>query len=249
MAKRERWAFVGSLIVHLAIVFFVGSRLVSPARVVNRVEIDLQGMAASSTAPGLEAPVPSRAPSPPAAGALPARPTVALQMVSPSTVSLPPAQDLDADGSLAPPAAPALPGQSAVALTWPGDKDGTDGADGGGVENPDGGSGGGGSGRGGPDGSTLQGYFAAVRMRVDAAKRYPKIAEQRRIQGKVLVFFSLNVEGELLGEPELLQSSGYGLLDRAALQAVRRGAPYPKFPGKAEELPGVLQMEVTFVLH
>jgi protein TonB len=248
MSKRERWSLLGSLIVHLAIVFFVGSRLVSPARVVNRVEVDLQGATTAPGAPGFESPVPSRAPSPPAAGALPAPSKVARQMALPSTAPPAPVQAFEQDGSLAAPGAPALPGQTAVSMTRPG-------GGGGGEGTVDGGGGGGGSGvdrgggGGGRGGSVLEGYLAAVRMRVDAAKRYPKIALQRRIQGRALVSFSLSAAGELLGEPKLARSSGYSQLDQAALKAVRRGAPYPKFPGKEEDLPAVLRLEVTFIMR
>ncbi len=253
MIQRERWSLLGSLIVHLAIVFFVGSRLVSPVWENNRVEVDLQGVAAPSAAPGapgLESAAPSRAPAPPAAGALPARSNVALQMVLPSTAAPAPVQAVEEDGSLAAPGMPALPGQTTVSMTWPGgggDGEGVTGGGGGGGSGV-GGGGGNGGGHGGQGGSVLQGYLAAVRMRVDAAKRYPKIAEQRRIQGRALVTFSLSAVGDLIGEPKLARSSGYSQLDRAALMAVRRGAPYPKFPGKAEDLPGALQVEVTFVL-
>lgn len=251
MIQRERWSLLGSLIVHLAIVFLVGSRLVSPARETNRVEVDLEGVAAPSAAPGapgLESPAPSQAPAPPAAGTLPAPSSVPLQMTLPSTAPPSPVQAVEQNGSLAAPGAPALPGQTAVSMTWPGGGGGGEGVAG------DGGGGGSGVGRGdggsgSRGGSVLQGYLAAVRRRVDAAKRYPKIALQRRIQGRALVTFSLSTAGELIGEPKLARSSGYSQLDRAALKAVRRGAPYPKFPGKEEDLPAALQVEVTFILH
>jgi protein TonB len=249
MIQRERLSLFGSLIVHLAIVFFIGSRLVSPARENNRVEVDLQGVAApiaAPGAPGVESPEPSRAPAPPSAAAPPARSNVPLQMALPATASPAPAQAVRKDGSLAAPGAPDLPGETTVPMTWSaggagGDGEGTNGGGGTGL--------GRGGGDGGQGGSALQGYFAAVRMRVDAAKRYPMIALQRRIQGRALVAFSLSAEGELIGEPKLTRSSGYSQLDQAALMAVRRGAPYPKFPGRAEDLPDTLRVEVTFVLH
>jgi protein TonB len=230
MIQRERLSLFGSLIVHLAIVFFIGSRLVSPARDSIRVEVDLEGAAAPDTSPGLEAPQPSQAPTPPSAATLPVHSTVALQMALPSPASVPPTQTMEPDGSLASPREAALPSQPAVALSRSG-------------------PGGGGRGRQGTgQGSPLQGYLAAVRMRVDAAKRYPIIAEQRRHQGRALVAFSLSAAGELRHQPEVVRSSGYDHLDRAALQAVRHGAPYPKFPGKPEDLPAALQVEVSFVL-
>jgi periplasmic protein TonB len=255
MIPRERWSLLGSLIVHLAIVFFVMSRLVSPARENGRVEVDLQGIAFPSAAPGasgLDSPELSRVPASPSAAKLPARSNVPLQMTLPSTAPLAPARAVERDGSLAAPGVPALPGQRTVPMTWPG------GGGGGGEGVAGGGRGGtragrGGSGRDGrgdgEGGSALQGYLAAVRMRIDAAKRYPRIAEQRRIEGRALVTFSLSAAGVLIGEPKLTRSSGYSQLDEAALMAVSRGAPYPEFPGRAEDLPAALEVEVTFILH
>jgi protein TonB len=218
MIPRERWSLLGSLIVHLAIIFFVGSSLASPARETIRVEVDLEGASAPDTAPGLESPEPSRAPAPPSAATLPARSNVALQVAPPSPAPVLPTPAMDEDGALMAPRESVLPSQPAVALTGSGDSGGGRGRQG--------------SGRGSP----LQGYLAAVRMRVDAAKRYPRIAEQQRHQGRALVIF------------KVVRSSGYRHLDRAALRAVRRGAPYPKFPGKSEDLPTALQVEVSFVL-
>jgi protein TonB len=230
MTQRERWCLLGSLIVHLAIVFFVGSGLAFPTRETIRVEVDLEGAAAPATAPGLEAPIPSQVPVPPAAETVPARPAVAMQMALPSMAPPPPDQAVEEDGSLSAPGAPVLPPQTAAALTRSGD-------------------GGGGRGsKGFGKGSPLQGYLAAVRQRVDAAKRYPKIAEQQRNQGRALVAFSLSAAGELLSDPKVVRSSGFGHLDRAALRAVRRGAPYPRFPGKLRDLPAALQIEVSFIL-
>jgi protein TonB len=46
----------------------------------------------------------------------------------------------------------------------------------------------------------------------------------------VVVTFRLTVDGRLVDEPVLTRSSGYRQLDAAALRAVSKGAPYPRFP-------------------
>lgn len=238
MLKRERWALVGSILIHLVVVFFVGAGLITPARELSRVEVDLQAAQAPEKAPGSKAPVLSRAPARPETASLPSPSAVPLRMALPQAVDIP---DLptEPDGSLQPPGVPTLPGKPAVALTLPGggSPSGTDagrqGQDGGGGE------------------AAMSGYFESVRRRVDAAKQYPHMAQQRRLQGRVRVSFGLTPDGRLTGEPQIVEggSSGYGLLDRAALKAVRRGAPYPKFPGRPEDMPDPLLVEVAFLLR
>jgi protein TonB len=240
MTKRESLALTSSILVHLGVVFFIGASLISPPKMVNRVEIDLEGARGMESNSGTQAPTPSKAPSVPSATTLPTRSVVPLKISRPQEVVTTPPLPIEPDGSLAAPELPTLPGPPSVSLTRPDVQGASSGS-----ETVSSGKGESGSGRG----SALDGYYAAVRRRVDAAKQYPQIAQQRRIQGRVLVSFGLTLDGQLIGEPQLVKSSGYGLLDRAALRAVRRGAPYPEFPGKAEDLPKLLRIEVTFILR
>ena len=100
------------------------------------------------------------------------------------------------------------------------------------------------------DASALQAYLAAIRARIAAAKRYPMMAERRRIQGEVLVSFRLSFNGLLLGEPEVAGSSGSNLLDEAAVRAVKRAAPFPRFPGPIDEMfTEPLSVELDFVIR
>jgi protein TonB len=253
MTKREVWALAGSIIVHLGVVFMVGASLNSPAKIVNRIEIDLEGARETGKAPGMQAPTPSPAPVRPEATAQPSRSTVPQRtarprITQPQAVVSPPQPPVESDGSLAVHDVPDLAEQPAVALTLPGGS-GAPAESANGSDAPaESAKGGGGEGERG-QGLASAGYFAAVRMRVDEAKQYPHIAQQRRIQGRVLVAFSLTPGGQLSGEPQLVQSSGFGVLDRAALKAVRRGAPYPEFPGKVEELPEIMRVEVAFIMR
>jgi len=100
------------------------------------------------------------------------------------------------------------------------------------------------------DASALEAWLAAVRARIEAAKRYPFAAEQRRIQGIVTVNFRLSLEGRLLDAPAIAGSSGFSLLDTAALRAIRRAEPFPRFPGPAEDMPrGPLSVELKFMMQ
>jgi periplasmic protein TonB len=187
--------------------------------------------------PETQVPTPSKAPPIPQVAALPKNSVVPLKISRPPE-SAPAPLPVEPDGSLAAPDPDSLPGPPAVAMPGPA----VQGSPGGAVGSDQGRSGGG-------RGLALEGYLAAVRLRVDETKQYPQIAQQRRIQGRAVVAFGLTMDGRLTGEPHLVKSSGYGLLDQAALRAVRRGVPYPKFPGKAEDLKQTLEIEVTFILR
>jgi TonB family protein len=76
------------------------------------------------------------------------------------------------------------------------------------------------------------------------------MAERRRIQGNVIVSFRLSFDGRLTGEPEVTESSGSGLLDGSAVRAVKRAAPFPRFPGPEDEMiTEPLSVELDFVIR
>lgn len=65
------------------------------------------------------------------------------------------------------------------------------------------------------------GYQARARAEIDKQKRYPEEAQQLGMTGSVLVSYTIARDGRLL-RAEIAQSSGFKLLDQAALQAVQR---------------------------
>jgi protein TonB len=73
--------------------------------------------------------------------------------------------------------------------------------------------------------------IAEVQRRVQAAVSYPPIARKRGVHGEALVSFLIAANGNPHAV-QTLQSSGSGLLDRAALAAVERAAPLPWIYGR-----------------
>ena len=63
-------------------------------------------------------------------------------------------------------------------------------------------------------------YTQAVRARIEDEKTYPNGAKQRGMEGSAEVRYVLDRSGKLLAA-EVVSSSGYPLLDRAALRAVQ----------------------------
>jgi len=124
-------------------------------------------------------------------------------------------------------ASPTAPGE-AVATTGPGPS-GVGRGPGGGTASGDGSGTGGGTGRGiATDDDPVKVWLGTVRARIKAAKRYPQMARRLRLEGTVVLSFRIAPGGQLLevrahdDAPELLRE--------AAVDAVRRAAPFPPAP-------------------
>lgn len=68
--------------------------------------------------------------------------------------------------------------------------------------------------------------LAAVRVGIGRTLVYPALARRREWQGTVIVSFTLVADGTVV-DLAVRRSSGYEALDEAALDAVRRAAPFP----------------------
>jgi TonB family protein len=80
-------------------------------------------------------------------------------------------------------------------------------------------------------GPSLSQRLAEIRQRVQKAKTYPAIARKRGVEGETSVAFEI----DRTGAPRdivTVESSGYGALDRAALQAVERAGVLPWVYGR-----------------
>jgi protein TonB len=64
-----------------------------------------------------------------------------------------------------------------------------------------------------------------ILRRVEELKRYPASARVDRAEGKAVVKAVINEDGSL-GEVEVVQSSGYPALDKAAIETMRQAAPF-----------------------
>jgi len=80
--------------------------------------------------------------------------------------------------------------------------------------------------------ASVTNYPGKIVRKLRRALRYPKKAERKRIKGQVLVSFVVSKAGSASGI-RVLRSSGSSILDQAALDTVRRAAPFPKIPSEA----------------
>ena len=72
-------------------------------------------------------------------------------------------------------------------------------------------------------------YMQHIKHKIQNVWIYPEEARQTGQQGRLLILFSIGKDGSLV-KLKLLRSSGYPLLDKAALQAVKDAAPFPPLP-------------------
>jgi TonB family protein len=94
----------------------------------------------------------------------------------------------------------------------------------------------------------LRGLFTGkVRQRISNAKYYPRIARRRGMEGRPIVAFTLDKNGRLL-QAALAQTSGYQLLDQAALEAVQQAAPYPEIPAPLKMDSFQFKLPISFIL-
>lgn len=75
----------------------------------------------------------------------------------------------------------------------------------------------------------LQRFADAVRRRVESKKRYPLAAQRAGISGEVSVRLTISRDGSLEGVL-IAETSGYEILDKAAIGSVNRATPFPPIP-------------------
>jgi protein TonB len=90
-------------------------------------------------------------------------------------------------------------------------------------------------------------YYDLVRQRIDRHKRYPAQARKRQIQGKVVLQFTLSPQGDLRAV-RVVTSSRNPELDQAALDAVKRAAPYPPPPRASAQEGLSMELAIFFEL-
>ena len=79
-------------------------------------------------------------------------------------------------------------------------------------------------------------YLARLKQRIQNEWVYPEAAWSRGVSGELLLVFTLNKNGSMTNV-HLVQSSGFPILDREALRAVKQAAPYDPFPPQWGEEP------------
>ena len=93
---------------------------------------------------------------------------------------------------------------------------------------------------------TAASYLDMVRLKIESRKRYPEAAKARSIEGRVTIRFVLGIDGNVR-EVAVTKSARNKSLNIAALDAVKRAAPFPRPPSSLFK--GELPLELTIVFE
>jgi len=75
----------------------------------------------------------------------------------------------------------------------------------------------------------LQRYTRTVRMKIESKKRYPLTARKAMLEGRVGIIITILKDGQL-ENVKIIESSGYEILDKSALESIHSSAPFPPLP-------------------
>lgn len=79
----------------------------------------------------------------------------------------------------------------------------------------------------------LKSHFLYIKEEIQKNLFYPRLARRRGWEGKVVLSFMVCKDGSVR-KIKIVESSGYKLLDKSAVETVNRAAPFPKPPIMAE---------------
>ena len=69
-------------------------------------------------------------------------------------------------------------------------------------------------------------FIPLILAKIEAAKIYPRSAIRRGLEGAATVKFRIRPDGQV-DEVNLVRSSGFDVLDRASIRAIKKAAPFP----------------------
>ncbi len=91
----------------------------------------------------------------------------------------------------------------------------------------------------------LKEYTDSVRKKIESKKRYPIIARNMGIEGRTRLKLVINKDGSL-EKVDVLETSGYEILDKTALQSIYESAPFPPIPAELKKNKLELSIYLTF---
>jgi protein TonB len=91
-------------------------------------------------------------------------------------------------------------------------------------------------------------YIAAVMRQLHRHKKYPRELKKAKIEGTVVVQFTIDHDGHLIAS-DVKQSSGHTELDRAAMEMLARADPLPAIPDfmSRDELALAIPVEYSLI--
>lgn len=91
-------------------------------------------------------------------------------------------------------------------------------------------------------------YTRRIRDRIAEVKKFPRLAKERGYEGQPVVAFTLKKDGGLV-EFTLALSSGHRILDKSALETIKKAVPYPEIPDKLNVDSINFKLPISYILQ
>ncbi len=93
----------------------------------------------------------------------------------------------------------------------------------------------------------IDAFLDQILYRIEKAKHYPRIARRRKMKGSVKCKFVISRDGTVL-DTSIINPCSFAMLNSAAIDAVKKGVPYPAFPPFLQEDTFTSIVDITFEL-
>ncbi|MDL1957739.1 MAG: energy transducer TonB [Candidatus Desulfofervidus auxilii] len=95
--------------------------------------------------------------------------------------------------------------------------------------------------------SPISYYLQLVKQKIEKNKRYPLLARNKGIEGEVLLKFEILKNGKVKSI-KIVKSSHYQILDKAAIESIKKANPFPPFPKELKENSLIINISLRFEL-
>ena len=96
--------------------------------------------------------------------------------------------------------------------------------------------------------AAISNYLGRIVSRLQRQKRYPADARRRKMEGTVVVAFTVRSNGQVSGV-RLKRSSGHAALDREVRAMIKRAAPFPPMPQDSGRKALSLSVPINFKMR
>lgn len=90
-------------------------------------------------------------------------------------------------------------------------------------------------------------YQQLIKQKIEENKRYPLLARNKGIEGKVWVKFEILKDGKVK-DIKVVKSSHHQILDKAAIESIKKANPFPPFPEELKESSLIINICLRFEL-
>jgi len=90
-------------------------------------------------------------------------------------------------------------------------------------------------------------YQQLIKQKIEENKRYPLLARNKGIEGKVWVKFEILKNGKVK-DIKIVKSSHHQILDKAAIESIKKANPFPPFPEGLKESSLIINICLRFEL-